>query len=307
MGVIAVDIGGSNFKVAQVQNGTVIRRDRFSHGSEPGDLDRLAAIVRRWIHDPGGDDASAITAIGISVPGAIHTDGRSLSTVYHKLGYLVGIDLLSWAQVSFGLPAVLENDGRAAGRGEYVAGAGRGCDSLVVFSFGTGVGTSVLIDGKLLVGRNGYGGILGGHQRIRLSGRSCTCGQRGCLESEASAWALPLVIETLGRHHCGDLLPTARFEDVLTLARHGDPLARAVQHHVLTCWAIGITNVCNLIDPDRIVLTGGMMAGAHHFLEALRAEVSAQSWDPSVEPELIVADDVWGSAMAGIAVLAEQI
>lgn len=307
MGVIAIDIGGSSFKVAQVQDGAVLRRDRVPHTSHSGDLDRLATLVWGWIHDHVFESEGAIRAIGIAVPGLLDARRRSLATVYDKLDYLVGVDLVTWAEASFGLPAVLENDGRAAGWGEYIAGAGRGCDPLIVFSFGTGVGTSVIIHGKALIGRHGYGGILGGHQRIRLSGRTCSCGQRGCLESEASAWALPHVISDLSRQHSGEVAPAARFEEVLAAARHGDRLARAVQNHLLTCWAVGITNACNLIDPDRVVLTGGLMAGADHFLDTLRRNVSAHHWDPNVETEIVVADDVWGSSTAGIAHLAEQL
>lgn len=306
MSVIAVDIGGSSAKLAQVQRGSVLRQERIPHSSGSHNLDRLSAAVRTWLQNPC-DEEEQVTALGIAVPGAVDPTGRSLTTVYEKLRNLVGVDLIAWAEASFGLPAVVENDGRAAGWGEYVAGSGRGSESLLVFSFGTGVGTSVVIGGRALTGRHGYGGILGGHQRIELEGRLCTCGKKGCLEAEASAWALPYVISDLRAAHPGGLSPQVRFEDVLEAAGEGDSLAQAVRSRMLTCWATGIANACSLIDPDRVVLTGGLMAGAEDFIDILRAEVGAQSWDPAVEPEVVLAADVWGSSTAGIADLAERL
>jgi glucokinase len=176
---IAVDVGGTNFKIAYIgPGGDVVRFARVPHHSAPADLDHLADTLRSWV------DGST-RAVGFAVPGVV--DGGRLRSAHGKVGYLVGLDLHAWADAELGLPAHVENDARAACWGEYRSGAGRGVADLLTVSLGTGVGVGAVVAGALLHGAHGHGAILAGHVPS-AEGPDCNCGGRGCVEARASGW-----------------------------------------------------------------------------------------------------------------------
>ncbi|MGA7203647.1 MAG: ROK family protein [Specibacter sp.] len=300
MAAIAIDVGGSSFKLALVADGVVLRQERISHSSAANDLEQLADHIRPWI---GACDAP-LTAVGIAVPGIVRNG--VMTSAHDKVGYLIGMDLSGWSKSAFGLPAVIENDARAACWGEFVHGAGRGVTELAVLTVGTGVGTGLVSDGKLVHGAHGHGGILGGHIRIRPDGKPCNCGGRGCIEAEASGWALSRMLR--GRPEAREWADGTGFgfHHVLAAAARGSSLAQSIRSDFIEVWALAIANLCQIADPARIVLTGGQMAGAHEILADLDARVRELSWDAALTAELVVAHDVWASATLGIAALAEQ-
>src|SRR3990170_7444612 len=110
-----------------------------------------------------------------------------------------------WAMERWGVPLVLENDARAALVGEWQYGAGKDCDNVVLITLGTGVGTAALINGKLLHGKHFLAGSLGGHMSINLHGDVCNCGNLGCVESEASTWALQKLVTRDRNFHSSTL------------------------------------------------------------------------------------------------------
>src|SRR5262249_29473232 len=116
--------------------------------------------------------------------------GRVLAA-YGKYADAPQIDLPQWSRKTLRLPLIIENDARMALLGEWQAGAGRGCDDLVMVTLGTGIGTAALIEGIVVRGRHGQAGVLGGHLTVQQDGRQCTCGNRGCAEAEASTSVLP--------------------------------------------------------------------------------------------------------------------
>lgn len=300
MAAIAIDIGGSSVKLALVDAGTVLREQRIPHSCAADGLEQLAGAIRPWLES--GDVRPG--AIGIAVPGIVRNS--VMVAAHDKVAHLVGRDLSGWSESTFGLPAVVENDARAACWGEFVHGAGRGVADLAVLTVGTGVGMAVIAGGRPLRGAHGQGGILGGHMRIRPQGRPCNCGGRGCIEAEASGWALsrmlrghPEAVEWADGTGIG-------FHHVLAAAAQGNPLAQTIRADFIEVWALAISNLCQLADPARVVLTGGLMAGARDFLAELQWQVRALSWDPAFAPELVVARNVWASATLGIAHLAEQ-
>lgn len=280
MTVLAVDVGGTSSKLAVVDAaGRVVRFDRVPHTAGEVDLDDLARRLRRWRdepdpaveHDPG---RTGVQALGFSVPGVV--DGTRMRSVRDKAAALLDRDLAVWADVELGLPVVVENDARAACWGEFRSGAGQGVADLLTVSLGTGVGVGAVVGGRLLRGAHGQGGILAGHVPTG-QGPTCTCGALGCVEARASGWA-------------------AR-----RLGAEGEVPAGFVR-----AWALAIVGWCHVLDPARIVLTGGIASAATDFLPVLRELVVAGLWDPGRAPELAVADDVWTSAVRGVADLARE-
>lgn len=300
MAAIAIDIGGSSFKLAVVDGGTVLAEKRIPHSGAPGDFEQLAGEIRPWL--TSGDARPG--ALGIAVPGIVRNS--VMVAARDKVAYLLGRDLSGWSASTFGLPAVVENDARAACWGEFVHGAGRGVADLAVLTVGTGVGMAVIADGRPLRGAHGHGGILGGHMRIHPQGRPCNCGGRGCIEAEASGWALARMLR--GRPEAREWADGTGigFHHVLAAAAQGSELAQTIRADFIEVWALAISNLCQLADPARVVLSGGLMAGAGDFLAELTKRVRELAWDSASAPDLVVARNVWASATLGIAHLAEQ-
>ncbi|RCK70221.1 ROK family protein [Desertihabitans brevis] len=225
-----------------------------------------------------------------------------MRSVHDKVGSLVDRDLAGEVGGWLGVPVAVDNDARAAGWGEYVAGAGQGAQVLLTLTLGTGVGSSLVVGGVALRDGPGHRGVLGGHQQLLPDGPECTCGRRGCLEALASGWALPRVVaEQRARHPSSTLPADADLALVVSAATTGDPLGRAVLDELVGWWAVGIANACAVVGPDRVVLTGGLASAAPHFLDDLRRRLAALVWEPSAAPDLRVAPDVWASATLGMA------
>lgn len=183
-----------------------------------------------------------------------------------------------------GVPAELENDANAAGLGEYLAGAGKGYGDIVLLTLGTGVGSGIIVDGKILHGWHGTGAELG-HIIVQPGGELCACGQRGCLERYSSAtnmarYAMRLIQEgresslreTLGRQGSIDS------RDIELAAKAGDKLAAEVWDRSLYYLAVGCVDICRIFDPDAIVLSGGLAKAGEQLLGPLRDHFRKLHW-----------------------------
>jgi glucokinase len=119
---------------------------------------------------------------------------KKVLTINDKYGDVISLDLEKWAFEHFGVPLEIENDTRAALLGEWKFGNGRGYNDVVLMTLGTGIGTSAVIEGKILRGRHFQAGILGGHFIVNPKGKLCNCGNVGCAEAEASTWNLEEIV-----------------------------------------------------------------------------------------------------------------
>lgn len=178
-------------------------------------------------------------------------------------------------------PVVLENDANAAAYGEFRCGAGRDVRNLVLLTLGTGIGGGIVLDGRLFRGPTDTGAELG-HMVIRHGGRQCGCGNRGCLEACASAMA---VVARMGeRIEAGD--PSALAErpdftcrDVFEAAQKGDALAKRIVEETADYLASGITSILHILNPEMVVLTGGMMGAGDEFLNEVRRRVRETAFE----------------------------
>jgi glucokinase len=179
-----------------------------------------------------------------------------------------------------GWPVFLENDANAAAVGEMWLGAARGCRDVVSVTLGTGVGGGVVLDGKLWRGSHGSAGEIGHTTVDPFSGLKCKCGNTGCLELFASATAivrmtresLSLFPETILK---SDELTA---EKVYDAGREGDALALAVFKRCGMYLGIGLANLINLIDPQVIVITGGVMNGWDLFAGEMYRQVEERAF-----------------------------
>ena len=218
------------------------------------------------------------------------------------------IDLAQWAQTHFSLPLILENDTRLALLGEWRAGAGIGCDNLVLVTLGTGLGTAAVVEGRLVTGVHGQAGVLGGHFSTNRKGARCTCGNVGCAEAEAST----SVLARIAAQHpeFGTSMLRTRnpidYSAVFELARQGDSCALALRSHGIEVWAQMIVNLIHAYDPERVILGGGIMAGAADFLEDLTAIVLSRAHTPWGRVEVVAGALGPSAALLGLDALARQ-
>lgn len=216
----------------------------------------------------------AITGCGIGVAGTVDAAAGRIGVDVHNIPELAGCPLAELARRRTGLPTVLDNDVNALALGEARFGLGRGLRSLVVLALGTGVGGGVILDGEIVRGASGYGGELG-HATVRFDGRPCFCGSRGCLNAYVAGPDIAARAREAGLARPGPRLAavppdTLTAREVFEAALAGDDLARALVDE--TCQALGaaLGAILNGLNPEAIVLTGGVMGSLAVHLDRIR-------------------------------------
>jgi len=221
-----------------------------------------------------------VKACCAGVPGPLDLERRILMRANNLPG---------WTNVRFPqmlgnrmvMPTYMENDANCAAWGEYIAGAGRGAKSLVLYTLGTGVGGGIVLNGELWVGASGAAGELG-HMSIDPGGPVCGCGQTGCVEQYASASA---VAKRFGKG-------TAK--DCFDAARAGDARATEVVAWAADGLSIGLANMIHVLHPDIIVLAGGMAQAGDLLLQAVREGVKRRVFGVFIEKMRIEVSQVSG-------------
>lgn len=308
MGSIGIDMGGTNIKIGLVEEGRLIEGTTIPASSHVTLQQRLIEITQQSNrllkkHRMG------LKSVGLAFPGIVDSGRKKITSRYVKYPDAQDVDLRAWVQKEWNVPFAIENDARAALVGEWKYGAGRGCDDLVLITLGTGVGSAAMMHGQLIRGRNHLAGNLGGHMSVNLHGRICNCGNTGCVESEASTWALR---EMLRRDpdYPGSALASAGeeigFEQVFKLADQKDALAAKVKQAALKAWSLGIINLILAYDPQRVVIGGGIMKSKEMILPFVRAMIEKDTWISDNKIELMAAEQVEHAGILGMAWLASN-
>lgn len=293
---LGVDFGGSMLKVGLADAGRLIDSVRLPVDGTAADLDRVAAAARSLAGD------RKLDAVGVAVPGLVDAAGRRLVEAHGKYAWMLGADVLGWAERTFGASARLENDARAALVGETAAIGER---NAVILVLGTGIGTAALLDGAPVRGPNGSAGILGGHVTIDRDGPACNCGNIGCAEVFGSSWALPARIA----HHraaglTGEADGAAGFAGIVAGARRGDELAAAVLDEAVRAWAICALSLCHAFDPEVVIVAGGVARSSDVIVPAIEAHLDAHLWGTLPRPRVLASSEPDLSVLRGLAVLA---
>ena len=181
---------------------------------------------------------------------------------------------------AIGKPTVLQNDANAAAYGEYWAGAGRDVESMVLFTLGTGIGSGIIDNGRIIEGRHSHGAECG-HMIVQAeNGRLCTCGGYGHLEAYGSATSLvKRAVEALGQTDEPTALRRPVAAGALTAraindaAIAGDSVASRLMNETAFYLAVGAVSLMHTIDPDLILFGGGMSKAGPAFMDAIRANV----------------------------------
>lgn len=282
--LIGVDVGGTNIRMGVVTlEGHILKRIHYptdmSRGPS-GMIESLSTQLQVLIQEVVDEPHSEIK-IGIGVPGPIDLR-RGMLIAPPNLPDLDGFPLKELLQERVPFPLVLENDANAFTLGEGWKGAAKGALHYCGLTLGTGVGGGIVIEGKILRGQEGLGGEVG-HMVLNPDGPFCGCGGRGCLEVYASGSGLKrLAQEAIGKREGKGLLRWRKkdlqkitAEDLFKAAQKGDALALSVFHEMGRYLGLGLVNLVNLFNPEKIVI-GGKVSGAWDYFIRNAKEVVYQ-------------------------------
>ncbi|HET9729191.1 MAG TPA: ROK family protein [Acidimicrobiia bacterium] len=307
--ILGVDLGGTNIVVgAMPEDGSrelAIRSEptHAERGSEAV-VDRIVSMIAQVISDViASHDAQPhdFLGVGIGAPGPLDRE-RGIVIVAPNLGWR-DFPLRNAISDRIRLPATLDNDANCATLGEWWRGAAQGGRNVVGITIGTGIGGGIVIGGQLYHGSSDVAGEIG-HTTIDSTGRYCRCGNYGCLEAYASGPAIALrAREALERDEVSALHKMVKGDlDLLTAAtvyeaaHRGDALALEVVRDTARFLGTGIANLLNTVNPDVVVITGGVTRAGDRLFEPLRAEVKRRAFRPAVAACRIVPGTLEGTA-----------
>ncbi|MFZ0042722.1 MAG: ROK family protein [Solirubrobacteraceae bacterium] len=262
--VVAIDLGGTGMKGSLIdragRSGPVRRRPTPVAGGPEAVVEAVLSLAEE-LRD--AEESETVTA-GLAVPGLVDEE-RGFVRAAANLGWRE-VDLGSLAQRRLAMPVVVNHDVRAAALAEGLVGAARGVSDYVLLTLGTGIGAAIVIGGRAYTGANGLGGELG-HVAVAPDGPMCGCGRRGCLEAIASASAVVRRYRELG----GDDQAVSTAERVIDLAADGDPCAERVWEQAIDALAGAIADYVTLLDPELVVIGGGMACSGPRLFGPLQA------------------------------------
>lgn len=281
--VIGIDVGGTGLKGAVIdRQGNVFVKENRPTQRERGPEAVVESILAfaddltKRSRDPSG--ANRIAAAGVAVPGLID----------EKTGVALASVNLEWKDVPLrrlleerlGVPAVIGHDVRTAGIAEGLLGAARSSKDYLFLTLGTGIGAAVVLHGFAYTGAHNVGGEFG-HMVVQPGGPLCGCGRHGCIEILASASAV------VQRYRSMTQTPaniTAR--DVAERMTAGDPVAEKVWEEAIDALSMGIANYITLLDPERVVIGGGMADAGKMLFEPLITQLATEVTLQPVPPVL---------------------
>lgn len=274
-----LDIGGTKilaqaFDPADPSGPALEQRVPTPDGDE-GLLAAAVSMVRELDEQARDEKLGRIRSVGVGVAGLV--DRHGALRFGPNLRGIVDVPLRDRLAAELDLPVVVENDATVATWGEHRAGAGLEVDDLVLVTLGTGIGAGIVTRGLLLVGANGFAGEVG-HMVVDPTGPRCPCGRRGCWERFASGSALGrLGREAAQAGQLGGVVAEVggdpedvRGEHVTNAAAAGDEGALEVFDDFAWWVALGLANLGNLLDPQRFVIAGGLVAAGEVLLEPVR-------------------------------------
>ena len=278
--IVAVDLGGTNIRFGLVSpKGEVLARsERRTEGQEGAGrtLERILDGIAEMLDQASG----GVVGIGVGSPGPLDSSG----TILHSP------NIPGWGKMRlkdavlkrFGLTCKVANDANCAALAEHWVGVGRGARNMVHYTLGTGIGGGVIVEGRLLEGRDRAGGELG-HVTVVPDGLLCGCGNQGCLEAHASATGI--VKRTLCRLRQGAPSTLRRMKAetitarvVQQAAKHGDRLALEIIDETGRLLGIAVGAAINIFNPELVSFSGGVANYGSLLFKPMRAEVERRAF-----------------------------
>lgn len=275
-----------------------------------GVLGNLTALIHRVLAQAGGEP---VGGIGVAAAGQIHPESQAV--VYAPNLNWSDVPLRAVLENAFSLPVWVENDVRGAAWGEFRHGAGLGADSLIAVFVGTGVGSGAVLGGRLWRGASNAAGEIG-HTQVIPDGLPCRCGNRGCLEVYASGSGFVRRLETalaagtttrLAEWTGGEpgRLTAAQ---VARAALEGDSFAALLWSDAVSFLGLALTNAVTLLNPERLVLGGGVVETVPELVRSIASQVEAGTTLMAKRVVRVVTAELgeWAGAVGAAALVIEE-
>ena len=299
---IGIDLGGTNIAAGLVSElGEILVK-----GSVPTMSERpateivkdMAGLAKKLIEDYGMS-ISDIKGVGIGCPGSI--DFKNGVVVYANNLRMEHFPLADEFRKYLDLPVKIDNDANCAAMGEYVA-SGNGVDNFILVTLGTGVGSGIIVDGKMIRGFNGAAGEAG-HTTLIHDGEPCSCGRRGCWESYASVTALIRQTKEAMEKNPQSLMNKLANEDgkvtgrtAFDAAKAGDEAANEVVKQYAVYVAQGIVDLENIFQPEMICVGGGISREGEYLLDPVREYVNKYGYNKYMKKTEIITAKLFNDA-----------
>lgn len=262
--VVGIDLGHSHVRVAAANLGHSILAERMCQlrvdTDAAGALDCAAELVREVV-EAAGLDSSMVLGAGMGIPGPVDRAHGVVGSNSILPGW-VGVRAADEMRRRIGIPVEVDNDANLGALAECTVGAGRGCSELAYIKLSTGIGCGLVLGGHAYRGATGTAGEIG-HTCVDEGGQFCSCGNRGCLETLASG---PAIVEMLRRSFGEDLT----LDRILALALAGEAACRRAIEDAGRHIGVAVANLCNLLNPQRVVVGGHLSLARDVLLEPLR-------------------------------------
>lgn len=289
--VLAADLGGTNLRMAAIdREGNILHQTK----RETPRSERADEIVRALVETAQEcrskvKESGEIIVISATAPSGIDYH-NGIIVKAPNIPSLDGFRMAAALESELDLKVLLENDANAAGIGENWIGASKGFQSSILVMLGTGVGSGIIIDGKILRGIDGLAGEIG-HICIEPFGQPCGCGSRGCVEQYTSATAVVRQTRELEGQYPKSLLQNKSrltSADVYAAGKQGDELALEVFRRMGFYLGLALGGLINTFNPEAIVVGGGAAAGWDLFMPHTRAQIAKCAYHVSAERAQIV-------------------
>ena len=293
---VGIDFGGTMIKAGLVDPHGRVAAERVLSSraaGRPAQFLAAAVVLVETLAAGAGVRPRQLRGVGIGAPGPVDIERGVVHTLVNVPGWRE-VPLRRALERCFGCPCAVENDAKVFALAEARFGAGRGTRHLIGVTLGTGVGSGLVLNGTLYRGASGAAGELG-HTVIDPRGRQCGCGARGCLEAHVGTEAILALARRAIRRRAGPLRTLAREargrlspELVSRAAEQGDAAARGVWVEVGRSLGVGLGNAVNLLNPERIVIGGGVANAWPFFLPSLLRTLRAQAMEVSARTVRVV-------------------
>ncbi|MDN4593362.1 ROK family protein [Polycladomyces subterraneus] len=280
---VGIDLGGTKIAGALVdRDGSLLRRIRLETRAEQGPQPVIDRLVEAVIQLTDGV-RSSVKGVGVAAPGPLDSRSGVVFSPPNLPGWM-DVPLRQVLEDRLGIPVKLENDANAAAWGEYWFGAGQRKGTMIYLTVSTGVGSGLVLDGRLFRGENTFAGEIG-HTIVDPEGPPCGCGRKGCLESLASGTAIAKfgqntdpssLIHSLAMEDGG----LVRAEHVFEAYRMGDAQAEIIIRQTVLYLAIGLSNLIHIFNPGKIVVGGGVSRAGDMLFPLLREQLESYLMAP---------------------------
>lgn len=284
---IGIDVGGTNVKIALVdENGKIIYSNSVPTYAKMG-YEYTVNNIKQAIKDlmkETGTDSTSIEGIGFDFPGQVDCKTGVVKLAPNIPGW-VNVPIAQMIEDEFHIPTRIDNDVRCAALGELKFGAGKGCQNFVCITVGTGIGSGLVINGKVVRGAANAAGEIG-HIKLQMNGGPiCGCGDTGCLEAFASGPAIVAMAQDyirggkstkfreMAAAEGGEITPYM----VAKAAEEGDPVAKRIFEIVGEYIGIGLTSVINLLNPEKVIIGGGVAEAGDLLFDPIRRTIKERA------------------------------